>query len=73
MRDYVYLNEWYEYLGIPQIESGHALGWTRGGNLDRYWQEWIDFYHEKNVIDDDLECILVTMFCEPYIGFEDYC
>lgn len=71
MRDYAYLNEFYEDLGIPTIDSGWAYGWTPGGNLNDYWQSWVDFAHEKVVMDDGLECIVITMLQEPYIGFED--
>lgn len=73
MRDYAYLNEFYEELDIPAIESGWEVGWTPGGNLDRYWQSWIDFNHEKVVMDDGLECTIVVMNQEPYVGFTDYC
>ena len=73
MRDYAYLNEFYEHLGIPTIESGYKLGWTTGGNLDRYWQSWIDFDHEKVSMEDGMECFIIVMQEEPYLDFEDYC
>ena len=73
MRGYVYLNEFYEYLDIPPIESGYKLGWSPDANLDYYWQEWIDFSHKKVVMDDGLECLIVTMLSEPILDFEDYC
>ena len=72
MRDYVYLNEFYEHLGIEPIESGFELGWSRGSNLAHYWQDWIDFNHEKVVHDDGLECHIVKMMAEPVLGFYDY-
>ena len=40
MRDYVYLNEWYEELGLDIVEDGHALGWSVGMCLARYWQNY---------------------------------
>ena len=73
MRDYVYLNEFYEMLGIPPLESGYELGWSKGACLSHYWQEWLDFNHEKVVMDDGLECYIITMQEEPIPNFQDYC
>lgn len=72
MRDYAYLNEFYEYLDIPTIEGGWELGWSTGACLDMYWQNWIDFSHSKVILDDGLECRTITIFQEPILGFEDY-
>lgn len=72
MRDYVYLNEFYDFLGLEHVESGFDLGWSNGGNLDKYWQEWIDFSHTKFELDDGLEGTIITMFAEPYFEFENY-
>lgn len=72
MRDYAYLNEFYEELGIEPIESGYEYGWSMGSNMDRYWQSWIDFTHEKVVMDDGLECHIIVMQNEPILGFADY-
>ena len=73
MRGWVTLNEFYEWLDIDPIDGGDALGWSEGGNLARYWQCWIDFNHTKAVLDDNLECIIVSIFQEPYLNFEDDC
>ena len=72
MRGYVYLNEFYEMLDIPPIDSGDEVGWTPGANLDYYWQEWIDFSFYKTTMDDGLECIIMSMLAEPILNFEDY-
>lgn len=73
MRDYVYLNEFYEWLDLDPIAGGDILGWSRGGNIAWYWQEWIDFTHHKVTMDDGLECYIVSILSEPMEGFEDYC
>ena len=73
MRGYVYLNEFYAHLDIEPIEGGADLGWSRGGNLDHHWQEWIDFGHHKVVMDDGLECTIISLFGEPYLDFADCC
>lgn len=72
MRDYAYLNEFYELLGLPQTDEGWKLGWSTGACLDMYWQPWIDFTHKKVTMDDGMECYIVTMFQEPILNFEDY-
>ena len=71
-RDYAYLNEFYEELGIEPVYAGYSLGWSKGANLTLYWQEWIDFTHEKMVMDDGLECHIIQMQCEPIPDFEEF-
>ena len=71
MDDIVYLNEWYSHLGIDLLEHGFDFGWNTCTNMDAYWQTWIDFHHEKVVMDDGLECIIVTFAQDPYPEFED--
>ena len=66
LEDAAYLNEWYGHLGIDQLEHGYDFGWTTGSNMDNYWQTWIDFNHEKVVMDDGLECIIISFAQEPY-------
>lgn len=72
MRGYAYVNEFYEHLGIEPIDGGWDLGWSQGALLACYWQEWLDFSHTKVVMDDGLECHIVTMFQEPLIDFDYY-
>ena len=71
MDDGVYLNDWYRELGIDQLEHGYDFGWSTGANMDAYWQTWIDFHHEKVVMDDGLECIIISFAQEPFPDFED--
>lgn len=72
MRDYATVNEFYDYLGIPHIDCGDEIGWSSGMNFDYYWQSWIDFGHHKTIVGEDLECIILTMFGEPTLGWDDY-
>lgn len=72
MRGYATLNEFYEYLGLVPIDGGDELGWSAAMNFEYYWQQWIDFSHHKTPMGDDLECIIITMFAEPTLGWEDY-
>ena len=73
MDDCAYLNEWYYLLDLEPLEHGLDFGWSTCANSDMYWQTWIDFNHEKVVMDDGLECIIVSFNQEPYNDFEDYC
>lgn len=72
MYDCVSLNEFYSDLGIDPIDSGWVTGWTKPINQERHWQEWVDFIHEKVVMDDGLECYIIKMHGEPTIYFENY-
>lgn len=72
MQGFASLSEFYEKLGIEEYDDGGALGWSEGGNFARYWQSWVDFSHMKTLIDDDLECHILTMWSEPYMEYENY-
>lgn len=67
-----YLNEFYDFLGIPTIEAGRELGWSLGILEAMYWAQWIEFDHEKVTMDDGLECYIITMRYEPVIDFAYY-
>lgn len=71
-REYAYINEFYEELGLPLLKHGWDIGWSLGGNNANYWQEWVDFINEKYTLDDGLEYYLVTMRQEPYENFADF-
>lgn len=66
------LNHFYELVGLNPIDGGDTLGWSEGGNYERYWQSWLDFRHNKVVMDEGLECYIITMFEEPYVEFDDH-
>ena len=67
LRGYSYLNEFYEFLGIDETEYGSVLGWTPTDD----GEYWIEFNHRKVLIDDDLECYIIEMPCEPSYDFLD--
>ena len=60
-----------EEVGIDDYDDGGALGWSEGGNYARYWQSWVDFGHTKTVLDDGLECTIITIWSEPYMEWEN--
>jgi hypothetical protein len=68
----VFLNEWYEMLGIETVDYGDYLGWSSYELVETCWASWVNFYHKKVMIDDDLECTIITMDFEPTYDFENY-
>lgn len=62
-----YLNEFYEFLGLEPIEAGNELGWSRCILDAMYLAECIEFDHERVLLEDDLECYIITMRYEPSI------
>lgn len=68
----VYLNEFYEFLGIPTIEYGDYMGWSSFALCEMYWWSWIEFKHEKVVMDDGLECTIIVMEYQPMYDPENY-
>ena len=67
-----YLNEFYELVGLPTTDYGDHLGWSAAGMYEMYWEQWLDFNHEKIILDDGLEVYLITYGQEPIPGFEEY-
>lgn len=63
----VYLNDWYLLLDLEPLEHGYDFGWGTADNMENYWQTWIDFRNEKVVMDDGLECIIISFMQDPYI------
>ena len=70
--DEVSLNDWYEYIGLDSLDHGRDFGWSTGINYEQYWQSWIDFNHTKTVLDDGLECTIISFNQEPVSGFQYY-
>lgn len=72
------LNEFYELLGLEKLPEYELAGWTCGQLEEMYWHPWIEFDHEKTIIDEDpdgnggLECTIIHMPFEPFIGYLDY-
>lgn len=68
----IYLNEFYELLGLERTDYGDYLGWSTGELVETCWYSWIDFHHNKVVMDDGMECTIITMGMEPTFDFENY-
>jgi len=58
------INEFYEFLGIDKIENGDDIGW----DMDEFIEEgiiWIDFDNRHTVLDDGLECCVISCSLNP--------
>ena len=67
-----FVNEFYELLDIPQLDYGTSMGWSIGSLMSDKWVQWLDFDHEKVIMDDGLECCIITMASEPLFDYEYY-
>lgn len=67
-----FLNEFYEFLRIDTVEYGDYMGWSTYEMAENQCYVWLDFRHEKILIDDDLECIAIIMNYEPIYEFYEY-
>lgn len=68
----VYLNEFYDKLGIDLVDYGDYLGWSTYEINEAYWYSWIEFKHTKVTLEDGLECICIDILTEPTFDFENY-
>lgn len=66
------LNEFYDHLKIPTVDYGDYMGWSIGSLMSTKWTQWLDFKHEKVVMDDGLECYIISLSCEPMFDYEYY-
>lgn len=67
-----YLNEWYEFLDIPQITAGQELGWSTGILESHHWANWIEFDEHEVITDDGLEYTIISFRYDPVIDFAYY-
>lgn len=68
----VYLNEFYNFLGLPPVPEGYELGWSSSILEAMYWAQWIEFDHTEVEMDDGLECTIISMRYQPVIDFAYY-
>lgn len=70
MRGYAPLNEFYEFLGMPQTEYGDEVGWSMS-----YGYSWIDFEHTLiNRDDGGTPIYMINMIFPPDNEYlQDWC
>lgn len=64
----VYVNDFYNFLGIPTIPGGDELGW--------HWMysdglAWIDFDHHKTILEDGLEVYVIDFVYSPQLEMDE--
>ena len=64
----IYLNEFYNFLGIDKTEYGDQVGWV----MEDESTMWIDFNHHKITMEDGLECYAIEMVPEPSVAIQEY-
>lgn len=69
--DFACLNDFYNLLGIDEVDGGDELGWYGPKMTEVYWHAWVEFHHEKVVMDDGLTCYIITMPIEPATDYLD--
>lgn len=68
----VFLNEFYDALNIDTVDYGDYLGWSYYEISENYCYCWVEFKHTKVILDDGLECTIITILTEPTFDFENY-
>ena len=58
---YAELNEFYDMLGLEHKDFGDTLGWSIEAGAQWYNYSWIDFEHQKILINDEIECCIIRM------------
>lgn len=67
-----YLNDWYHLVGLEMTDYGDFMGWSSCELFEMQWEAWVNFAHHKMVMDDGLECTIISMLSEPTWDFEEY-
>ncbi len=68
----MYLNEFYEMVGLEPTDYGDYMGWSSNELYETSWSSWLEFYHNKTVMDDGLECTIISFSADPTFDFENY-
>lgn len=58
------INEFYEFLGIDKIKNGDNIGWSIN-DLREDEIMWLDFDNRHTVMDDGLECCVISALWDP--------
>lgn len=66
------LNELYDCLNLPRLESGEVLGWSAVKDWEVLGSSWIDIRWESMIMSDGVECLVLDYSVEPSNGFQDY-
>lgn len=65
------VNEFYDWLKIPQIDAG-GMGWSTGGLMAETWKDWLEFIHKDMYLEDGTKCCMISTWPEPMYDYEYY-
>lgn len=65
------LNDFFDFLGLPETEIGDSLGWSQQMICDFFNPAWIDFEHELTTMDDGMECYIIHISIPPTSDYND--
>lgn len=64
------VNEWYNFLGIGEIDKGYEVGWGMT-NIFEGGLAWLDFDNRSTMLEDGLECYVISYMIEPSKLYDD--
>lgn len=64
LRGYTTINEFYSFLGLDGIEYGDRIAWSMDDLIEDGIM-WLDFENHRTVMDDGLECCVISAVWEP--------
>ena len=67
-----FLNDFYDLLGLDEVDYGNYMGWSTFELVETYWYAWVEFEHTKVKMEDGMECTIITILTEPTFDFENY-
>ena len=70
LRGFTNVNEFYMFLGLEETEAGETLGWSAEEFLESGMGPWIDFDHRTVILEDGLECIVISPLLGPSVGYD---
>lgn len=65
LRGYVYLGEFYDFLGLTHVDGDDAIGWEDEKLLEDFDNLWLDFDNTVADIGDGTKCYIVATVSEP--------
>lgn len=60
------VNEFYEFLGIDDIDCGDEIGWSMDVLMEG-GITWLDFDNRQTTMDDGMVCCIISTLCDPII------
>lgn len=66
----VSLNDFMEFLDLPNVKDGDILGWSQEDGFDFYNYTWIEFEHVLLTVNDDMECYMIKTPLQPTVGYD---